>query len=380
MTYPVKYFLSDMPNAPRCSGTNGDLVALLDACLINGFNLLSVQSLNALTNVATAQFSSAHGFVAGQIIAIDGATPAGLNGEKKVIAVPTTTTLTFDATGINDGAASGSIGCRIAPVGGWEKVYSGTNKAVYRSTDITSTRLYLRVDDSGAEPKNAEVRGYEAMSDVDTGTGPFPTEAQVSAVNHVWRKSSTADTTARAWGLVGDGRCFYLVVKWYSPWPTVGATYAFGDFVDYSPANAYGCFIHAHTAATPANSAVDAFSAINGTNTGYAARSYTQLEGPAILNRRGIGPQTLMGGPGPAYPSIVDNGLSLHGPIITMEGTTAIRGHLPGVYQPLQYIPLTHGTIVENVDGFPGERCLLLTGGAGTAEGRTAFDITGPWR
>jgi hypothetical protein len=368
-----------MPNAPRCSGTNGDLVALLDACLINGFNLLSVQSLNVLTNVATAQFSSAHGFVAGQIIAIDGATPAGLNGEKKVIATPTTTTLTFDATGIADGAASGSIGCRIAPVGGWEKVYSGTNKAVYRSTDITSTRLYLRVDDSGAETRNAEVRGYEAMSDVDTGTGPFPTEAQVSAVNHVWRKSTTADTTARAWGLVGDASAFYLVVKFAATFPLIGSTYAFGDFVSYKPADAYGCWIIAQTSSTTLDTTY--FNRIDGAiNTGYAARSYTQLEGPAVLNRRGIGPQIYMGSGGPAYPSIVDNGLSLHGPIITMEGTTAIRGHLPGVYQPLQDKPLTHGAIVENVDGFPGGRCLLLAGGESTSEARTAFDITGPWR
>jgi hypothetical protein len=355
-------------------------VALLDACLINGFNLLSVQSLNALTNVATAQFSSAHGFVAGQIIAIDGATPAELNGEKKIIAVPTTTTLTFDATGINDGAASGSIGCRIAPVGGWEKVYSGTNKAVYRSTDITSTRLYLRVDDSGAEPRNAEVRGYEAMSDVDTGTGPFPTEAQVSAVNHVWCKSTTADTTARAWGLVGDASAFYLVVRAFAGYPLTGANYAFGDFVSYKPADAYGCWIIAQTTAVTASDRTF-FNRIDGSSTGYAARSYTQLEGPTVLNRRGIGLQgSYIGYQGPAYPSIVDNGLSLHGPIITMEGTTALRGHVPGVYQPLQDRPLTHGTIVENVEGFPGGRCLLLAGGGGSTEARTAFDITGPWR
>jgi hypothetical protein len=169
-----------------------------------------------------------------------------------------------------------------------------------------------------------------------------------------------------------------LVVKNNTVFPLTGANYAFGDFVSYKPAEAYGCWSIAQLASITTDST--GFGFINGAASGYAARSYTQLEGPAILNRRGIGPQTVMGYQGPAYPSIVDNGLSLHGPIITMEGTTAIRGYLPGVYQPLQDKPLTHGTIVENVDGFPGGRCLLLTGGAGAAEARTAFDITGPWR
>jgi len=40
---------------------------------------------------------------------------------------------------------------------GWSKAFSDTNKAAYRSDDITGTRRQLREDDSG--PTNARVSG-----------------------------------------------------------------------------------------------------------------------------------------------------------------------------------------------------------------------------
>src|SRR5574337_1914064 len=59
---------------------------------------------------------------------------------------------------------------------GWAKPYSGTNLAAYRAA--TGNRFYFRVDDSGTV--EARISGYETMSDVNTGTGQFPTTAQIS--------------------------------------------------------------------------------------------------------------------------------------------------------------------------------------------------------
>src|SRR5574337_1555206 len=56
---------------------------------------------------------------------------------------------------------------------GWVKPYSGTNLAAYRAA--TGNQFYFRVDDSGTV--EARISGYETMSDVNTGTGQFPTTA-----------------------------------------------------------------------------------------------------------------------------------------------------------------------------------------------------------
>ena len=50
------------------------------------------------------------------------------------------------------------------------KDFSGTNKAVYRSLDLTTNQFYLRVDDTNAQYA-AVILMYETMSNVDTGLG-----------------------------------------------------------------------------------------------------------------------------------------------------------------------------------------------------------------
>jgi hypothetical protein len=89
----------------------------------------------------------------------------------------------------------------------WQKVFTGTNKAVYRSN--VGERYYLRVDDSAGQL--CAVRGYATMSDVDTGTGMFPTTVQDTNWN--WRKSITDDATARAVVAIATDRFFFVMVN-----------------------------------------------------------------------------------------------------------------------------------------------------------------------
>ena len=88
----------------------------------------------------------------------------------------------------------------MAPLG-WEKTFSGTNKAVYRSLDPTTNQFILRVDDTNAQ--YAAVTMYETMSNVDTGTG--------ASVTKYWKKSSTSDTTARPWYAIGNKKSHILL-------------------------------------------------------------------------------------------------------------------------------------------------------------------------
>lgn len=94
----------------------------------------------------------------------------------------------------------------------WLEAFTGTNQKAYRPN--TGNRLYLNVNDNGpgaGGAKEARVVGYETMSAVGTGTNLFPTATQ--AANGLFaRKSASADGTTRSWIVVADHRTFYMFV------------------------------------------------------------------------------------------------------------------------------------------------------------------------
>ncbi len=85
----------------------------------------------------------------------------------------------------------------------------------------------------------ARVVGYESASDINTGTGPFPTAAQVGGGLY-WPKSGTASSAARTWRCIASSRWLLL---WIAPMDgaTHGCLFAFGDVLSYRSADAYGC-------------------------------------------------------------------------------------------------------------------------------------------
>ncbi len=382
MTYPVKYMTSDFAGAPRCSGTAGDMIALLDACLINGFNLLSVVSISVAGEVATVDFGTAHGYIAGQIVLIDGASPTDLNGEKYVTTV-STSEITFDATGVADGSATGTITCKTAPLGSWEKSHTGVNKAAYKSTDPASSQLNLRVDDTN--DYYCVCRGYESMTDIDTGVGVFPSKTQYGN-GYVWMKSNYANTDARDWVLIGDSMMFYLFNTWRSGYH-VASTYFFGDIVSYKVADAYNCVISGHhndnTLNEPGN-AITWYHVSGEVDLLHIARSHTQVGGGVMCRHSGSVLNPYMGNVsyGLPYPNVANNGLLLHAPVLLTEGSDVLRGYLPGILHPMQSAPLDHLDIVTDIADLPNRRIIMIgtAGDVHYVQGRTAVDITGPWR
>lgn len=374
MSIPVKWIMSTMQGAPRLSGTPGDMIALLDACLINGFNVTAPNSLVVASGVASLYYSGGgHGYVQHQVIAVDGSTPATLNGEWRVTEVDANY-VRFAVPGEPDGAASGTIGVRAAPLG-WEKVFSGTNKAVYRSTDVAGTRLFLRVDD--ATDKYAYVRGYEDMSDVDTGTGLFPTAAQ-SAFGITWPKSNLASTAERPWSLLGDTRIIYLFAAWSATHYTAFDGWAFGDIASITPSDTYGAILQGSAAQSPTLPATQ-FANLSSSTGKYIARAYTQLGSAIQLQASGSGITTYLGANACAYPAPADNGLHLHEPVLIIDGTVLtgpVRGTYPGLAQCIQNIPESHGYILQ----YDSDILLLVAPAFGTQQGRCAFHLTRAWR
>ena len=235
----VKYFDSTMSGAPALSGTAGTLIGVLDACLINGFGTVTLNSLVVSNNVATATVNAGHQLTMigtiGPVITIAGATPSGLNGEWRLASVPNSTTCTFVTSGISNQTATGTITIKRSGVG-QTKLYSGTNKAVYQNA---GTGFCLRVDDSTTG--SATVRGYETMTDVDTGDSPFPTVAQLATM--YWRKSSTTDGTVRPWWMTADSRAFWLFIASTAGYANAYAVVHFGDFISAHSSDPYACSI-----------------------------------------------------------------------------------------------------------------------------------------
>ncbi|MGB0218354.1 MAG: hypothetical protein ACPGJF_03385 [Sinimarinibacterium flocculans] len=120
---------------------------------------------------------------------------------------------------------------------GWEVAFSGTDKRVYRSGTIGGTRHYYRVlNDASVAGGSAYsyIRGFHAMSDVDTGTGPYPTVAQRTH-GVTWASSTTSDSVARQWAVIADEKTVCFIVQGGADQRRTG--FAFGEFEPASPSD-----------------------------------------------------------------------------------------------------------------------------------------------
>ncbi len=392
----VKIYQSTDADAPVLTGQAGTLVTVLDACLINGYSTRTISALTRSGSVATATTSAVHGLPVGGVIPvrllIAGADQAEYNGEHVVTAI-STNQYTFTVTGTPASPATGSITSK-RPGLGWSKAFAGTNKAAYL-IPAGGTQHYVQVldDKTGSSQRSANLRAYEAMTNVDTGTGPFPTIAQQAAPGLWVYKSSVQDGSTRPWAIIGDERGFWLLTY---PFPGSGDTSPafcswFGDTESYKAGDAYPDAIIAGTAeatttgiggSTPSDAPFYQLTSSLTTGTGghFISRSHSQIGSAVAFAKLSDGLVTsAIGNAGMAYPNPVDNGY--HVSRLRFGYASVIRGVMPGVYQPLHNSALTTGDTVTDVDGLPG-RVLLITavsiGSSGT--GRAAFDVTGPWR
>lgn len=224
---------------------------------------------------------------------------------------------------------------------GWTKPYTGTNKAAFQQG--AGSGFLLRIQDDGpgaATTQEARVRGYESMSDVDTGSGPFPTVAQQANGLFV-RKSAAANGTARDWIVLADARTAYIAIKSEVASAASGNWYAwmFGDFFSLVPGDAYNCMIIART--TENSSSVSSggrlgnLSAAVAPNQGhYAARGYAGTGGSIAVGKQGDAAKA--NGNTDNYgvitfPNPADGGLYLS-PIWIIENSNTVRGRMRGYW------------------------------------------------
>lgn len=387
----VKFLHSDMVGAPTLNGVAGAMIAVLDACLINGFGSGNVDSVVISGGVATVTRAAGHPMVAGAVSLIAGATVSGgsINGEQKVLATPapTGTTYCFDATGLANQTATGTITHKLAPAG-WTKALTSTNVAAYKSSDPSSTNCLLRVDDTGTT--SARVVGYESMSDINNGLGQFPTSSQISG-GGFWPKSATADSTVRGWTFFGDGRLFYLCVQYTVGSALSSLTAVFGDPVATKSPDPYCCVLSCAevspvgtNAGSRSASEYDFGDQANASGTVFMPRSYTGL-GAAVAMRKSfplvVGASGARSGnvtSGLPFPNFADGGLYVEGHYLIENGSLVLRARSPGFYASLQVIGgsvFGHRDTVTGVTGLPGKTLRAMN-----TSGVFFIDATGPWR
>lgn len=273
---------------------------------------------------------------------------------------------------------------------GWAKEFSGTNKAVYRAA--TGNRHRLRIDDSNTQ--ESRLVGYTGMTDVDTGTGPFPTAAQVSG-GLFNRKSNTADATARPWYCLADSTFFYFIS--YTAQTIYGNTAStdsgmfFGDFPSFLTGDAFNTLLLA-SATTGANTSRLGSSTlmpngggdINNTLGHYVALPYTQA-GSAIQvcknarwpmgsNAGAVGDS----GHDSTYPDPISGGLLLAEIDIwetTSAGFSSRRGTMPSMYATLHNQAAVTEDTFSGTGSLIGTNFVLKTVYSGATAGRAAFEV-----
>ena len=256
----------------------------------------------------------------------------------------------------------------LLPLAGFSTVYTGTNKRVYQSNDVESNQLLCRIDDTNGG--NARLRGFETMSDIDTGTGLFPLDTQYNGGFYIYKSNSAS---IRPWRFYSNGKIIYFFIDstGAATWP---GGFIFGDINSFTANDAYGTLI----SGSLGNNGTWNFALLNNASNAVLARAYTQI-GASIYTARYSHTKTsylgYTGGVQP-FPRRADNKLSLW-PIEVWDTTIDARGLLPGLWNPIHNGDIPEGFEFTAIPALFGRT--LKTQNTGSTSRQCLMDLTGPW-
>lgn len=227
---------------------------------------------------------------------------------------------------------------------GWLIPFTGTNKRIYQAA-TGLLKATFRVQDDAPNPtfaggREARINGGETATTIDVQANKFPTATQLASF--FFRKSATADATARPWVCIADGRTVYFFCMCGD---YVGySSMCFGEYYSLKVDN-YNAILIGRTieqvagtpVALPNQEFLHAFVGL-GANLGghYVPRSFTEFyPSSAQVGKHGNAAHSITDMVGLCnYPNPVDGGLYL-APITIHEGITnteVIRGRMRGLW------------------------------------------------
>lgn len=280
---------------------------------------------------------------------------------------------------------------------GWSKPFSATNKAVYRPG--SGVQHYFHVDDNSpnvtAAGKEAQFRGSETASAFQTGTGFFPTTAQLALGSGLMiRKSASADATARAWVIVADDRTCYIFVL-TGDTASVHMAAMFGEFYSLSTdTDSYRSIVIGRNTANSAtiSTTVEMLPVLSPgitttMNAHFVARDIRGVGSSTAARKWGdtarAGATALynMGSTGLTLPEPVTNTIHV-APIHITELTSDVRGRLRGLFHVCHSaclaspLGIADGSTVVGTDVYTGRTFYVVS----SLNNYTYFlDMTGSW-
>lgn len=287
-------YKSSDSGAPSFYGSTGSYVALLDACLVNGY----------------------------------GSKP----GAGWIKPFPNTSSF---------GSASLSLGAWTIPSG------SSTSCSLFINDNAPGAGVYKECRACGWEVLSGGPSSSVANT-MGSGSGQFPTPAQSQTYGFVTiRKSATNDSSSlRQWLVLADSSSFYAFI---ATGDTAGVYYGFGfgDIYSFKTGSSdnYRCIIIGRTNENSSAAANDGFDYVgNGYSTAvggnFMARASSQIGTSITIAKHGDGVKgsanfSLGNVP---FPNGVDNALYISPIWVVDSVATNIRGQLRGFYQNLHPI------------------------------------------
>jgi hypothetical protein len=400
MSNKVKYFNSALHTGMGTwiPDNANSVLSIIKACLNTGFNSKTVSTITRSGSTATCTTTTTHNYVTGQTLLLESTGITEYNGEF-TITVPTgsANTFTFTVTGTPGTANAGT--CKVAPLG-WDEVYTGTNKSVFRSPNVLSPRAYYRFEDPATitvtrnesmaatnfTGKAVKVEVYDTMSSVDVGN-------EVQCWGYIQKGRNTANTNPQNIIIVGDDRGFFLFMESENlTAPKYWIPQYFGDWISPSGMDAWCYGMHCRLGIAGATNAMDNTTYIS-SYMGTLAFSTTvacQLQFARSWN--GIYPGE-MGvicsmysgtylGTSLTYPNPVDQG-AYGFPVLVGTSSGGIRGIYPGLlnsgFAPGVNENRQMEIQVRNWNTQEWRKMLVLAVHA-SSYGAWGVDLTGPWR
>lgn len=248
---------------------------------------------------------------------------------------------------------------------GWSKPYTATNAAVFRMG--AGNQFYLDVNDNGASNgltgasgQEAAVRGYEVMTAASTGTGPFPTTAQVAAATANWRKSATANATARGWFVIADDRSFIIGIQ-VGDSPARYLLHSFGDFYSTKSSDAYRTHLSVRTSVNGTSTP----STLGGTLSTNSATGTSGIYVARIAAGTGASVNEALVTVGSSweiaasFTGALDGNVSV-APLLLFDVSSVLRGRLRGLYQIQTPIGLADADTFTGTGDFAGRAFVVV--------------------
>jgi hypothetical protein len=268
---------------------------------------------------------------------------------------------------------------------GWTKPFvNAGNKGCYRGG--SGAQMSVAIDDSASlatsGAREAQMRGYEVLTSVSAGNGPFPTVAQVANSGLIIRKSQTADATANPWVVVADDKTFYLFID-TKDFTGYGG-YMFGDVYSLKAGDLYRAMIvgriqSAGNVVTPLDSGDnlqtlfgDSVSIANTTGHYMPRNAIGDIQSGMQVGKHGDGvkgvnqllvTQNRIGNGAVVYPNLTDGGAVLAKVWVHESiGTMNLRGRMRGFWQWCHPVgaPINDGDTFAGTGDLAGKTFLCI--------------------